>query len=225
MSATTLRRGWSADAVPPLVPDRDEAREWVEQELSDPAYDIAQPTPFDRVAQAISDFFGSLFDTQVEGPWGSWLALIAGIVVAGVIVAAFLIWGRPRTQSRGRARVGELFGDDESRSAAQLRRDAEAHAGRDEWDAAVILRFRALARGLTERGVVDAPPGTTVHGFAHAATRAFPASGRDLEVAAASFDDVRYLRRPGTVQLYRRIADTDDAVTGARPAIERESVG
>lgn len=206
--------------VPPLIPDGDEARRWVEQELADPAYDIAQPTPFDRFAEAVGDFINSLFNTQVEGAFGSWLALIAGIVVVGLIVAAFLIWGRPRAQVRGSARVAELFGDDEARSASELRRDAEAHARRGEWDAAVVLRFRALARGLSERGVVETPPGTTVHGFARAASRAFPDSASALEAAAASFDDVRYLRRPGTADLYRPIADTDDEVGRARPAAE-----
>lgn len=217
---TAARTGWRADSIPPLTPDGDQARDWAEQELLDPAYDIAQPTAFDRVAQAISDFLAGLFDTRVEGAWGSWLALIAAVVVTGVIVAAFLIWGRPRVQARGRARVAELFGDDEARSAALLRRDAEAHARRGEWDVAVILRFRALARDLAQRGVVDTPPGTTVHGFARAAARAFPASAPDLETTAAAFDDVRYLRRPGTAQLYRRVTDTDDAVARARPAQE-----
>lgn len=215
---TAVRTGWRADSIPPLTPDGDQAREWAEQELLDPAYDIAQPTPFDRAAQAIGDFLAGVFDTQVEGAWGSWLALIAGVVVVGLIIAAFVIWGRPRTQARGRAGVAQLFGDDEARSAAQLRRDAEAHARRGEWDAAIVLRFRAVARGLTERGVVDTAPGTTVHGFARAAARAFPSSADDLETAAAAFDDVRYLRRPGTAQLYRAVTDTDDAVARARPA-------
>lgn len=207
-----------AASVPPLTPDGDEAREWAEQELLDPAYAAAEPTPLDRIAQAIGDVIDSLFGTQLSGEWGPWVALVAAIVVVLVIAAAFLVWGVPRATGRARAQA-PLFGEDEQRSAAELRRDAESLAAQGEWDAAIVLRFRSLARGLVERGAVDTPPGATVHAFARAASRAFPASAGDLESAAAAFDDVRYLRRPGTEELYRRIAAVDDAVTAARPIL------
>ncbi len=100
-----------------------------------------------------------------------------------------------------------------------MRRDAAALAAKSEWDAAIVLRFRALARGLIERGAVDTPPGATVHAFARAAARAFPPHADALEAAAAAFDDVRYLRRPGTEELYRVIATVDDRVGSARPAL------
>ena len=218
MSVVELVALWRAEVVPPLTPDGDEARRWAEQELTDPAYDIAQPTPLDRIAQAIGDFIGDLFSTRVDGNWGSWLAVIAGLVVVALIVTAFLVWGRPRAQLRGRARTAELFGEDEGRSADDLRRAATAHARREEWDAAIVLRFRALARGLGERGVVETPPGTTVHGFARTASRAFPSSAMDLDAAATTFDDVRYLRRPGTAEMYRGITATDDVLARARSA-------
>jgi Domain of unknown function (DUF4129) len=204
--------------APPLTPDGDEAREWAERELSDPAYAAAEPTPLDRIAQAIGEFIESLFATQLSGDWGPWVAVIAAVVVVLVIAAAFLVWGVPRTTGRARSSA-ELFGADEHRSAADLRRDAASRAAKGEWDAAIVLRFRALARGLVERGAVDTPPGATVHAFARAAARAFPASGGELESAAAAFDDVRYLRRPGTQELYRRIAAVDDTVTAARPVL------
>lgn len=203
--------------VPPLTPDGDEARRWAQQELTDPAYDIAQPTPLDRLAQAVGDFFNRLFDARVDGSWGSGLAVIAAVVLVALVVTAFLVWGRPRAQLRGHALTAELFGEDESRSAGELRRAAAAAARRSEWDAAIVLRFRALARGLGERAVVDAPPGTTVHGFARAASRAFASSAAELESAATAFDDVRYLRRPGTAEMYRRITETDEMLTRARP--------
>lgn len=207
-----------ADSVPPLTPDGDEARRWAERELADPAYDAAQPTALDRIARAIGDFFASLFSTQLGGDWGPWVSIVAAVLVVLVIVAAFLIWGVPRATGRARA-TAELFGADEQRSAAELRRDAASRAAKGDWDAAIVLRFRALARGLIERGAVDTPPGATVHAFARAAARAFPAHADALEAAAAAFDDVRYLRRPGTEELYRRIAAVDDLVTAARPQL------
>lgn len=214
--------GRAADAVPPLTPDGDEARDWAEDELSDPVYDIAEPTPFDRIARAVGDFFASLFNPEVSGAWGSTFALVAAIVVVVVIVAAFLIWGMPRASRRAAAPAPVLFGEAEHRSAAELRAQAETHARAADWQAAIVLRFRALARGCAERGVVDLPPGATVHAFARAAGRVFPSLGGRVEQAATVFDDVRYLRRPGTAELYAVVASVDDAVASARPVVREE---
>ncbi|WP_374977468.1 DUF4129 domain-containing protein [Microbacterium trichothecenolyticum] len=211
-----------SDAVPPLTPDGDEARRWAEQELSDPAYDIAEPTPFDRIARAVGDFIASLLNPDLSGGWGSTFALVAAIVVTVVIVAAFLLWGVPRVSRRAAPRTPLLFGEAEHRSAAELRAAAAERARASDWDAAIVLRFRALARGCLERGVVDPPPGATVHAFARAAGAAFPALEPRLEAAATAFDDVRYLRRPGTEELYRLVASTDDAVSSARPVAREE---
>lgn len=213
----------AADAVPPLTPDGDEARDWVEQELSDPVYDVAEPTPFDRIARAVGDFFASLFNPEVSGAWGSTFALVAAVVVIVVIVAAFLVWGMPRVSRRAAPAATALFGEAEHRSAAELRAEAETHARAADWQAAIVLRFRALARGSAERGVVDLPPGATVHAFARAAGRVFPALGEGVEQAATAFDDVRYLRRPGTADLYALVASVDDAVAAARPVVLEEA--
>ncbi|MFD4959938.1 DUF4129 domain-containing protein [Microbacterium sp. NPDC058389] len=210
----------AADDVPPLTPDGDEARRWAEDELSKPAYDIAEPTPFDRIARAVGDFIASLFDPQVSGGWGSVLAIVATVAVVVVIVTAFVVWGVPRVSRRAAARPPMLFGEAEHRSAAALRAAAAERAQASDWEAAIVLRFRALARGCFERGVVDPPPGATVHGFARAAARVFPALGARLEEAAAAFDDVRYLRRPGTAELYRLVTGVDDDLAVAHPLAE-----
>lgn len=202
----------------PLIPDGEQGREWAERELSDPVYDLAEPTVFDRAARAIADVIAALFSGEAAGDWGGVLAVLAAVVVAVIIAAAFLVWGMPRSTRRAAAASPSLFDGTEARSAAELRREAEAHARREEWDAAIVLRFRALARSTIERGVVEISPGDTVHAFAARAGRVFPASADDLERGAAAFDDVRYLRRPGTAELYDRIAQVDDAVARARPA-------
>ena len=212
----------ASDAVPPLTPDGDDARRWAEQELSDPAYDVAEPTPFDRIARAVGDFIASLLNPDLSGGWGSTFALVAAIVVAIVIIAAFLLWGVPRVTRRAASRTPLLFGEAEHRSAAELRAAAAERARAADWDTAIVLRFRALARGCLERGVVDPPPGATVHAFARAAGAAFPALEARLEAAATAFDDVRYLRRPGSEDLYRLVESADDAVSAARPVAREE---
>lgn len=206
-----------ADTVPPLDPDGDQARRWAETELSDPVYDIAEPTLLDRIAQAVGEFFDNLFSTELTGGWGSLVAIVAAGIVIAVIAIAFAVWGVPRSNRRARAVGGMLFGEEEGRSAAELRAAAAAAARRGDWDEAVVLQFRALARGCLERGVVDTPPGATVHAFARAAARVFPQLADRLEAAATAFDDVRYLRRPGTPELHRLVAEVDAAVVAARP--------
>ena len=166
-------------AVPPLTPDDDEARSWAEQELTNPVYAEAQPTPFDLFARAVADFLGDLLNPQLPAGLESVFAVVAVAVVVVLIIVAFVIWGVPRATPRGTPASAVLFGEAESRTARRLRTDAEEAAARGAWDDAVVLRFRALARSLTERGVVDAPPGATVHAFAREAARL------DDEIAAS----------------------------------------
>ncbi len=154
---------------------------------------------------------------QTDG-WGPAVLVVLGVLVVAAIVVGILIWGRPRASVRAAPAARALFDDDDTRSADELRAEAEAAAQRDAWDDAVVLRFRAVARGLAERGLVDPPPGATVRAFARAASDALPALSAGLEAAATTFDDVRYLRRPGTRERYALIVDLDDAAVRARPA-------
>lgn len=213
-----IRGGVRLPSAAPLAPDRDEARQWAERVLSDPAYAAAEPNFIDRIARAVVDFFENLFMTRLSGEWGPAFAVVVAIIVAVLIVAGVLIWGRPRAAARAR-RAPALFGETEGRTAAELRRDAADAAARDEWDEAIVLRFRALVRGLEERTLVDVAAGTTVHGFARTAALAFPAEAQRMDAAATAFDDVRYLRRPGTDEIYRVVSQLDDDLAGTRPSL------
>lgn len=197
----------------PLEPDPEEARRLLRRELADPAYDIAEPTPFDRAARAVAEFFERLLEPELSDGWGPFAAVVATVLVATVLVAAVLIWGRPRRAARSTRPDAVLFGSSDPRSAAQLRADAAAAADRGRWEDAIVLRFRALARGLTERLIVEPPPGTTAQAFARQAAAAFPGRAAELAAAATVFDDVRYLRRPGTAELFARVAELDDALS------------
>jgi len=205
-----------SDSSPPLTPDGATAQQWARRELSDPAYAAAHPTAFDRFARSVQEFFLHLFDAGAPGNAGRWLAVLACIVLAALIVLAIVLWGRPRRRRRAAGMAGPLlFGDVEHRTAQQLRRAAASAAERAEWDAAVILRQRALARGLAERGLVDTPPGATVHGFARLAAERFPQLRDELDDAATAFDAVRYLRLPGSPEQYAQVAQVDDAAVSA----------
>ncbi|WP_343999209.1 DUF4129 domain-containing protein [Microbacterium paludicola] len=200
-----------------LDPERDEAREWAERELADPVYDAAEPTWFDRIAQAVGEFIANLLTPRGDLQWSPLLAVAAVVLVVGLVVAAVLIWGRPRLAHRSGGGSALLFGETETRTAAELRAAAAAHATAGEWDDAIVLRFRAVARALEERGVVEAPPGTTAQGLARRAQHPFPAHGAGLDAAARAFDDVRYLRRRGTAELYAVVAGLDDDLVRTTP--------
>lgn len=218
LAGSALRRALAA------VPDGDEARDWAEEELSDPVYDAAQPTLLDRIAGAIADFLERLFDPPLGAEWNPLLAVVVTGVVAVVVVCAFLIWGRPRSAHRAATRSALLFGEDEHRTAAELRASAARRAEAGDWAGAVVDRFRALARALEERDLLDAPPGTTAQRFAVLASAPFPGHAAGLSQAAGAFDDVRYLRRPGTAEMYAAVAQLDDAIAAARPERLREGI-
>ena len=191
----------------PVDPDADEARDLLINELSGPQYQAARPTLFDQIAQAIWDWLNSLQVGSVQGPPA--LAILIAIVgVAIVIVVAFLVFGLPRLNRRSRL-AGTLFGDDDARSADDMRRDARAAAARSDWSAAIAEMFRAVARGLSERGVLTTTPGTTASGFAAAASAAFPGDAGEFGASARAFDEVRYLGREGTREQYEQVAALD----------------
>ncbi|WP_353988385.1 DUF4129 domain-containing protein [Ruicaihuangia caeni] len=191
----------------PLDPSADEAREWVLRELADPAYQAAQPTWWDRLSQAFWEWLTSLELGGGEGPPVLALAVIGGLIAIGLLVA-FLVYGLPRLNKRSAATI-ELFGDDDTRDAAELRRAAQLAASAERWDEAIAESFRAIARGLVERTLVQVLPGTTATEFARRASAVFVDERDELAAAASAFDRVRYLGEPGTRETYERMTALD----------------
>jgi hypothetical protein len=201
---------------PPLDPDAPEARRWVLDELAKPEYRAAEPTAFDLFAQAVRDWFASLFADAGGLPTPA-LALIAVLVVAALVAVALLVFGLPRLRRRAAAPL-PLFDDGDVRDAVALRRSAAAAAAAGDWALAIEERFRAIVRSLVERELVRVHPGTTAHGMADAAAGPFPDRAVALESAAADFDAVRYLARPGTEARYLRVTELEADLAAARPA-------
>ena len=173
----------------PVTPDAPEARRWLRDELSKAPYDAARPTWFDRLSQAILDWFSSLTFGGDGG--GGWIPVVVTLVVALLLVAAILIFGLPRRARRRRQPAG-LFAADEHRTADQMRRAAATAAAAANWTLAGEEAFRALAQGLAERTIVRPTPGTTAHSVAELAAAAFPAEHARLRQAASLFEGVRY---------------------------------
>ncbi|GAB2520492.1 DUF4129 domain-containing protein [Paramicrobacterium agarici] len=204
------------DDAPPLTPGRDEAYDWLVRELSKPEYTAAQPSLIDRIAAAIRDWFLSLV-VPGDGTFAAWIPVLVVLVIAAAIVAAIMIWGVPR-RNRSSQRPPALFGDDDTRSARDLRAAARDAAQAREWDIATLEAFRALARGLDERTVVTVLPGTTARSFAASASAAFPTRAESLHAAASDFDSVRYLQGHASREQYEAIAALDAEITELKPA-------
>lgn len=202
----------------PLDPDAEQARSLLLEELADPRYRAAEPSLFDRVVQAIRDWFADL-TLQGDGPSVPVAAVIGVLVLVALVVAALLIAGRPRTARRSTV-MGAVLAADDTRSTATLRALAEAAAARGAWDEALVERFRALVRALDERTVLRLSPGTTAHGLASRASAAFPASASTLRRTADDFDRVRYLGLPCGPAEYERVAALDRELAATAPVFE-----
>lgn len=200
----------------PVVPDAPEARDWLVEELSKPEYAAAQPSLFDLLSQQFFEWLTGLFRPGESVPL-DWLPVAGVVLVVAGLVAALLIWGMPRVNRRSRPTAG-LFGDDDRRTAAELRAAAARAAGAGDWTLAVLEQFRAVARGLAERTIVLVSPGTTAHDFAGRAATAFPLASDALAQAADDFDGVRYLGRDGTAGQYEQLRSLDARLHKLSPA-------
>jgi hypothetical protein len=205
----------------PVDPDAPVAQRWLEQELSKPQYQGSRPSLFQQILQSFLDWLQSLLPKT--GPGGlrlpdlsALLPVLLVLLVVGLLVVAFIVFGVPRLNRRSRA-GDELFGEDDDRDADALRRDAARAAAAGDYATAIAELFRALARRLDERAVVSTFPGTTARGFARRAGEAFPAAADRLAVCAIDFDDVRYLGGAGTPEQWGRIRELEAQLHDARP--------
>ncbi|BDZ45996.1 DUF4129 domain-containing protein [Naasia aerilata] len=198
----------------PVEPDGDQGRGWLIDELGKPVYQAARPTWFDLVSQAFFDWLGDLLNGAGSGA-GAVALVVVVLLIAALLVGAFLVFGRPRLNRRSAA-LDAVFGEDDARGAEELRASAERAAAGGDFTTAIQELFRALARGFAERTILDLYPGMTARGFAREAGAAFPDRAAALGTAASDFDAVRYLGRPGTADQYAELAALERSLRSAR---------
>jgi hypothetical protein len=204
----------------PVDPDDEEARRLLEEELN------RADAPPEEPPSWIEDFLDWLREllgnNQPAGePTVGFDAgptvgiIIAVVLVVALLVVAFVIFGVPRLRRRSKV-TGDLFGEDDDRSSAQIRSAADQAAAAGDFTSAVVEVFRSLARDLAERGVVLAFPGTTAQEFGRRAAGVFPDARERLLDAAEVFDGVRYLGRAGTEEQWRRMSELAAELRAAR---------
>ncbi|MFR9753376.1 DUF4129 domain-containing protein [Nocardia sp. 004] len=103
-------------------------------------------------------------------------------------------------------------------TAADHRFAAESAAQSSDFDKALQERFRAVLRGLEQRGMLEVRRSRTARETAEDATTALPLErAAELQPAADSFDEVVYGGRPATEDDYRRLEYADQFSADAPP--------
>lgn len=198
----------------PVELGRDEAAQLARDELAKQIYRDAGPGLVERLVRWLLEQAGRLLDGAAGVSPGGY----AGLVVVLLLVAAAVIAVRLKVGPLGRraAREEALFVG-RTRTAAQHRAAADAHAAAGEWAEAVRERLRAIVRSLEERAVLDERPGRTADEAAADAGRALPSCAAGLRSAAVLFDEVWYGGRPAGPESYAALRDLDAQVQAARP--------
>lgn len=200
-------------AEPPVLPGRDEARRWAEEELAKPEYRDAAPGWLDSVWADILDWLRSLDggsgpDTSVAAPW-------IGVAIA-VLIGAAVVLARPRLNAKAR-RAGDVFDVGTAVSAEAYRGRAAAAAAAGNWSAAAVDCFRALVRTAEDRTLFDARPGRTADEVAHELATPFPSEAGRLTEAARTFDGIRYGNESAGQADYAAVRELDIALQSLTP--------
>ncbi|MFI2753035.1 DUF4129 domain-containing protein [Cellulomonas sp. P22] len=198
----------------PVAPGADEARTWLERELTDPVYHRGQ-----SILQRILEWIGELFDgaSRVGLPPGVAIPVVIGVLLVVLVVTAWVVGPVRRTRRAASARA--VLDHDDRRTAAELRAAADAAAAGHLWALAVAERFRALVRSLEERTLLDERPGRTAHEAVEAALVRLPARTDDLRRAGRLFDDVVYGDVPAGADDDGWLRDAEQRVRDERPTL------
>lgn len=200
----------------PVEPGRDEARDAAREKLSDPIYQAAEPSWFQQLIDWLGARLAELLTAAARfGPGGVTGVLVVLLVLLIAVVAIRLRTGKLARSWRVRQRP---LGDPAVPASTHRDAAATAFAGGDLRDA-IVARFRALARELEQRGVLDVQTGRTADELAGSAAAALPGCADGLRAAARIFDDVYYGGKPATTDGYGIVAEIDDAIRAGQSTV------
>ncbi|MCG5432839.1 DUF4129 domain-containing protein [Mycobacterium sp. MYCO198283] len=191
--------------MPPVVIDRDAAREAAERELADPKY--PKPSTLDQLLDTVRGWLSDLIAAGADTP-GGWFTVV--VVVTLVAVAAVVAVRTARRAMRTAAGADHPLFDAADLSADEHRAAAQREAAAGNWRSAIRQRLRAVARQLEQDSVLPPIAGRTATELARDAAAHAPELRDELVAAAATFDDVTFGERIGTRGAYLAIADLDD---------------
>jgi Domain of unknown function (DUF4129) len=198
-----------------LDPSPAEARKWLSDELH--RSDYHNPW-LDSALRWIVDQLTKLLDGANKLANGG-LSLVVTLLVA-LVTIALLVWVLPKV--RREPVVGHPDGAvivDPTITAGSYR-DLAARALADgRYDAAVLEGFRATAKDMSDRTLLDDAPGLTAHEVSLELSRPFPDFAGRLAQSANLFDAVRYGHRSATKDGAAQVLRLDSELAKARPVL------
>ncbi len=193
-----------------LDPTPPEARDWLARELEGPDYR-------ESWLQSALHWIERLLNGVGGG--GPAVSLVITVLVA-LVVIALLVWVLPKVRREsGVARSGGAVIEDLA-TTARTYRDRAAQALRDgRYDDAVVDGFRAIAKDMSDRTLLDDAPGITAHEVSVALAPCFPDHADRLARAADLFDAVRYGHRRATADQAGQVQHLDAELVKTRPVL------
>lgn len=198
-------------AEPPLVPTPDDARSQLRRELLQPEYH--QQNVLQEVLRWVDRRLSGLVDATSQTP--SLSTAIAMVILVVLVVALGLLVSRVRRAARAEPDDRSVL-TDEVVTARELRARADAALAAGRFETAVVEGFRALTVRQVERGRLTDTPGATAHEVSRSLAAEHPDHERDLDGAAALFDQVLYGERTTDRAGAERVLALDDALSGRR---------
>ncbi|WP_168796546.1 DUF4129 domain-containing protein [Arthrobacter echini] len=206
----------SITALVSPVPDADEARRILEEELSKSVYVEARPNLLERIISDILRAAGRFIDGLGGlGPGAGTLVLALG---AAVVVVLAIVLTRPRSTARGPRREQGVFDGGARLSAADHRNRSSVLAADGDWNGALAELLRAIIRSAEERVLLDEQPGRTASEAAVQLGGVFPSAAAEISWLAELFNETRYGRGAASHAQYERVAALEARLSAAQPA-------
>lgn len=196
-----------------LTPSPPEARSWLRQELSGPDY---QGSWLDAVIRWVVDQARKILDGagHLAG-----LSPVITVLIA-LVVIALLGWVVPRVRREpGVTAPGGAVLQDATITARRYRELALRAVQDGRYDDAVLDGFRAVAKDMSDRSLLDDAPGRTAHEVSLALAKPFPDHADRLARAADLFDSVRYGHRRAGAPQAGQILELDADLVSSRPLL------
>ena len=197
-----------------LEPTPGQARSWLEEELRSATYH--QTSLLDRLLTWVQDRLADASSsTDLSG------APTVVTVVVALLAVGLIAWVLPRVRRERSTRrpAGTVLEDPRVTAAQYRQRAAEGRRAGRHADA-VLDSYRAIAREMSDRTLLDDAPGLTAHEVSIAVGRAFPARSGELSRAADLFDTVRYGGGAAGRRDAEGVAELDAALARSRPVAE-----
>jgi Domain of unknown function (DUF4129) len=198
-----------------LDPSPAEAQKWLSDELH--RSDYHNPW-LDSALRWIVDQLSKLLDGANTVANGG-LSMVVTVLVA-LVAITLLVWVLPKVR---REQVvahpdGAVIVD--PTITAGTYRDLAARAlANGRYDTAVLEGFRAIAKDMSDRTLLDDAPGLTAHEVSLELSRPFPDFAGRLAQSANLFDAVRYGHRSATEDGAAQVLRLDSELSKARPVL------